>query len=820
VYLHVGTPKSGTTYLQSLLYSNREALRERGVLYPGRRPFDQNRASLDVRHGRHLSSTDPHKDPQTPGARTTWATLLEEIEAFDGVAVLSNEWYVEADDDQVRGVVEQVGTDRLHVVITTRNLVRLVPAAWQESLKIGRGHSLADFVASLDSPDDTWSWPRVDPAEIARHWAKVIPAERIHVVTSPEDPSDRDLLWRRFASTVGFEIEGLDPLPRQANESLSVQAARLLQEFGPALRAEVDRRHTGWQAKFRWLRVEVAQRILAVHPGEPIGVDEDLLRELDERSAHAADALAELGCSVTGDLAELRGGTNRSGARLPSDVTESELLAAAETLAVGLLASRLEAERESDSETGRPGRRGQRREPDVPQHNPRRAARSDAPSPMAERAHVAVDRARGAARLVRRQARRWQGGLASRDRTRRVTFMVPFAYGMGGIPRTVFTVANALAQRDYEVSLVTLVRNNEEPYFSLDPRVTLVPLDDRIDPSSPGGMRPRPRQDKSQPPRVRQLDRKPSTLMAGTHSSFSAYVDELMRRHLESLKPGVIVSTRPEFTVAALRWSHPDSIVVHQEHLSFVGRKMALREGSRDLALRRGVERPVDAFLTLTDADLERWQRFVGESDTRWGVIPNATPFDVDEPAPLSSRTVLAAGRFTHQKGFDRLVAAYAPLAESHPDWQLHIYGHGELWEQISAQVGGLDVGDRIQLKGITSEFEAVLKNASVYAMSSRFEGLPMVLLEAFSKGVPPVSFDCPEGPRQLIEDGVNGLLVPEGDVPALTQALRGVMDDDDLRRRLGAGALRSAAEYHVDAVVERWISLFEELDGKRRARG
>jgi glycosyltransferase involved in cell wall biosynthesis len=201
-------------------------------------------------------------------------------------------------------------------------------------------------------------------------------------------------------------------------------------------------------------------------------------------------------------------------------------------------------------------------------------------------------------------------------------------------------------------------------------------------------------------------------------------------------------------------------------------------------------------------------------------VIPNATPFDVDEPAPLSSRTVLAAGRFTHQKGFDRLVAAYAPLAESHPDWQLHIYGHGELWEQISAQVGGLDVGDRIQLKGITSEFEAVLKNASVYAMSSRFEGLPMVLLEAFSKGVPPVSFDCPEGPRQLIEDGVNGLLVPEGDVPALTQALRGVMDDDDLRRRLGAGALRSAAEYHVDAVVERWISLFEELDGKRRARG
>jgi glycosyltransferase involved in cell wall biosynthesis len=797
VYLHVGTPKSGTKYLQSLLHSNRDTLRERGVLYPGHRPFDHVLASLDVRYGLHL-----------PGAEeppTAWERLLEEIEAFDGVAVLSNEWYVEADEAQLRGAVEQLDSDRVHIVITTRNLVRLVPAAWQESLKIGRGHSLADFVDSLDSSDDTWSWPRIDPSAVAVQWSHAVPPERIHVVTLPEEPPAGEL-WRRFAETVGFDIGGLRAPGKRANESLSVQAARLLQEFGPSLRAEVDRRNTDWRAKFRWMREEVAQQILAGVPGEPIGIDEELRLRLEERSAGAADSLAELGCAITGDLDELRKGTNRPGARHPDDVTQVELLAAAEALAVGLLGSRIDAE-------PRPKPAGQNKAASQPRAVPAQPISSDVP-------RAVVRRVRGAASAARRTSLRLRGNLASRDRTRRVTFMVPFAYGMGGIPRTVFTVANALAQRDYEVSLVTLVRNNDEPYFTLNPRVELVPLEDRMDPSNPGGMRPRPRQDKAQPPRVRQLDRRPSTLMPGAHSSFSAYVDELMRRHLESLKPGVIVSTRPEFTVAALRWSHPDAIVVQQEHLSFVGRKKRLRDGSRDLVLRRGLERPVDAFLTLTDADLGRWQRFVGESDTRWGVIPNATPFDVDEPATLSSRTVLAAGRFTHQKGFERLVAAFAPLAESHPDWQLHIYGDGELWEQISAQVEDLHVGDRIQLKGITSEFEAVLKEASVYAMSSRFEGLPMVLLEAFSKGVPPVSFDCPEGPRQLIEDGVNGLLVPEGDVPALTDALRRVMDDDGLRRRLGAGALRSAAEYHVDTVVERWISLFEELDGKRRARG
>ena len=801
VYLHVGTPKSGTTYLQSLLYSNREALRARGVLYPGRRPFDQNRASLDVRHGRHL--------PGSAKPATTWSAMLEEVAAFDGVAVLSNEWYVEADDDQLAAVVEQVGADVLHVVVTTRNLVRLIPAAWQESLKIGRGHGLDTFVTSLDTPDDTWSWPMVDPGHIAGRWAGLLSRDRIHVVTMPEDPPTRDLLWQRFAETVGFDPEGLDPSPRQANESLNVVSARLLQEFGPALRAEVDRREPGWQAKFRWLRVEVAGRILAGREGDPIGVDDHLRGLLDERSARAADTLAELGCSVTGDLDELRTGSNRPGARLPDDVTPTELLAAAEDLAVGLLGSRLDAAQAAAAEP-----------PDEPDQATRDEPADPADLSPARVARAAGRRLRAAASEARRGSRRLRGTLAGGERTRRVTFMVPFAYGMGGIPRTVFTVANALAARDYDVSLVTLVRTSEHPYFELDPRVTVVALEDRFDPAAPDQKRPRPRQDKQADPRIRQLDRKPSELIEGAHSSFTAYVDELMREHLESLPPGVIVSTRPEFTVAAARWSHPDSLIVHQEHLSFVGRKKPLRDGSRDLALRRGVERPADAFLTLTDADLERWQSFVGDSDTRWGVIPNATPFDVDEPAPLDSRTILAAGRFTHQKGFERLVAAYAPLAESHPDWQLHIYGHGELWERISGQVDELGVGDRIQLKGITSEFEAVLRRAAIYAMSSRFEGLPMVLLEAFSKGVPPVSFDCPEGPRQLIQDGVNGLLVPEGDVPALTDALRRVMDDDDLRHRLGDGALATAADYHVDAVVERWIALFEELDAKRGGRG
>ena len=103
-----------------------------------------------------------------------------------------------------------------------------------------------------------------------------------------------------------------------------------------------------------------------------------------------------------------------------------------------------------------------------------------------------------------------------------------------------------------------------------------------------------------------------------------------------------------------------------------------------------------------------------------------------------------------------RLVSAWAPLAESRPDWRLDIYGHGSRHDSLAAQIEELGIGHRVRLAGVTDQFEQRLQEASIYAMSSRFEGLPMVLLEALSKGVPPVSFDCPEGPRQLIESGVN----------------------------------------------------------------
>ena len=126
-------------------------------------------------------------------------------------------------------------------------------------------------------------------------------------------------------------------------------------------------------------------------------------------------------------------------------------------------------------------------------------------------------------------------------------------------------------------------------------------------------------------------------------------------------------------------------------------------------------------------------------------------------------------GRFKYQKGFDMLVDAFAGVAERHPDWRLRIVGHGHLREPLQERIDALGLGDSVELAGPTDDVPGEMARASIYALSSRFEGFPLVLIEAMSKGMAIAAFDCPTGPAEIIDDHRNGLLVPALDTPALT---------------------------------------------------
>jgi hypothetical protein len=348
VFLHVGAPKCGTTFLQSALWANRDTLAGRGLLVPGKRPFDHNRASMAIRR----SETEP-AGPRSPGA--VWQRLKDEIAGWDGSAVISQEWLSLASADQAAEAVRQLRPARVEIVVTARNLVGQVSAAWQETVKIGRSHRLDEFVSSLDSSgsngpsagggEERWRWSALDPALILDTWAHVIPRTQAHVVTVPPRGSDPSLLWSRFAAACGIGPDPVDLGVVRANESLSSEAAALMQRIGPRLREAVEASPPyHWSQPYKWIRELVGHQILVPQGGTPIGLRDAQVAELQERSVRVRDAIERAGYPVSGDLDDLLAAPSGP-ARHPDDVGADEVNALAITVITALL-TRLRAESE------------------------------------------------------------------------------------------------------------------------------------------------------------------------------------------------------------------------------------------------------------------------------------------------------------------------------------------------------------------------------------------------------------------------------------------------------------------------------------------
>lgn len=320
VVLHIGAPKSGTTYLQSVIWGSRKRLERHGVLVPGRRRFDHTKAAGAV------CSERPAK--VRPGTRyALWEGFARQAREGQGTTLISDEWFVSATAEQARRAVEDLAGCEVHVVFTARDFTRQVPAAWQEELKLGNASSLEEFVAGLDAPGTKWSWDTLDAAEVLPRWAGTLPADRVHVVTVPPGRAEPDLLWRRFAAASGFDPAWGDTDVTDANESLGVEAARFLQEVGPALREAVDADHAHWTEQYKWLRRYVGHEVLVPLGGGRIGLDEATTQRLRERTARTQQVLRESGWDLQGDLDDLSAATPQG--RSPSSVTAEEMLAVA-----------------------------------------------------------------------------------------------------------------------------------------------------------------------------------------------------------------------------------------------------------------------------------------------------------------------------------------------------------------------------------------------------------------------------------------------------------------------------------------------------------
>ena len=210
---------------------------------------------------------------------------------------------------------------------------------------------------------------------------------------------------------------------------------------------------------------------------------------------------------------------------------------------------------------------------------------------------------------------------------------------------------------------------------------------------------------------------------------------------------------------------------------------------------------------------------------SRLAVIPNPVhwPLPKGEPAltpPAGDgrKRLLAVGRLHADKGFDLLLRAYARLAPSHPDWDLVILGEGDERRALEAQVREAGLQERVSLPGRAGNVGDWYQSANLYVLTSRFEGLSNTLLESMASGLAAVAFDCDTGPREIVREGVDGVLVrPNGDVDALCRELDAVMGDEALRQRMAEAATAVRERFSAERVLGQWKELFDGVRGSAR---
>ncbi len=335
-FLHVGLPKTGTTYLQHALWSNSESLAEAGLLLPGRHRRRHLLASLDVRE-------DPKLARRPGDVSAPWQDLVDECLAWPGDVVISHEFFGAASSEQVARLVGTLEGFEVHVVLTARPMTDLGLSRWQEWVKSGGKLGVDEYPQKQEyDPVDEWGWGSFDLGSILDRWSVAVPADHVHVL--PVDPRGTPSeLWSRFAEVLGVDASrfAVEELPR--NQSLGVVEVELLRRINPHLTdftSAGDRGH--------WIRGYLGEGGVLPPGRERFRAGEAKHRELSERAVRALELLRTGGYDVRGDLELLRPAPVGA-ARHPDEVSDTELLDAALLTIASMLRDVRSLTRERDS---------------------------------------------------------------------------------------------------------------------------------------------------------------------------------------------------------------------------------------------------------------------------------------------------------------------------------------------------------------------------------------------------------------------------------------------------------------------------------------
>jgi glycosyltransferase involved in cell wall biosynthesis len=363
----------------------------------------------------------------------------------------------------------------------------------------------------------------------------------------------------------------------------------------------------------------------------------------------------------------------------------------------------------------------------------------------------------------------------------RITLVI-CSLDVGGAERVMTTMANYWAEKGWCISLLTLVDGSRPPFYKLH----------------------------------RAICHRALGIAGFSKTLYERIVNNFrrigaLRAAIRKTSPNIVISFLSQTNVltilATLGLEVPVIVEEHIDpHEQPIERAWAL--------LRRWSYPRATRVVMLAERSL---RYFSASVQKRARVIPNPTVVSLApeiENASSSEREekkIISMGRLVPQKGFDTLIQVFASVVAKHPHWKLEIWGDGPARQSLEGLATKLGIQDRVSLPGITSEPFEKMRCADLFVLSSRYEGFPMVLCEAMACGLPVISFDCVSGPREIIRDGVDGVLVPNGDVDSLANTMSRLMTDPQERFRLAKRAPEVLDRFGVHRVMGMWEDLIRE---------
>ena len=326
VFLHIGLPKTATTYLQTILWGNRAALADQGLLLPGEARHDHLWASRIVRE-------DPKFRKATEHRQGAWQRMLDDVAAWDGRAVVSHEFFAAASQEQAARVIADLAPAEVHLVVTAREPLGLFTASWQESIKNRDTRSMADYsTVETDDTGGVWNWRTLDIHRVLQRWSPALPPAHVHVLPLPGPDAPRRTIWDRFATLVGADPDSVDLSQSFPNTSMGVAETETLRRMNHHLgdfNSAIDRG--------TYIRSFLADERLVPRKGDRYWPSADRVEEARERGKAAVTYIAEQGFDVIGDLDSLLVPEQLPERRTPESVTDAEVAEVAVELAARML---------------------------------------------------------------------------------------------------------------------------------------------------------------------------------------------------------------------------------------------------------------------------------------------------------------------------------------------------------------------------------------------------------------------------------------------------------------------------------------------------